>query len=121
MRRHADETRPRERKCIFYCGAVALFLVAVGAAFVQKRHESAVAIIGAARAAGGPKVAGAYEKNARQSIDAAERWRTGSLAAVALGILSWWVAVRRREKCWVAWAGVIVLLSLAVALQVMMV
>jgi hypothetical protein len=121
MKQHIDETMPRKASRVFYPAAIALMLVSIATTIVQKRRESTIAMVAAARVAAGAGATDLYESKVRQSIEAAGRWRIVSLAAVAMGILSWGVAMRRREKCRWARACVIVLLAFVVALQLMMV
>ncbi len=132
MQQRTDETTARKPGRMFYYMAIALMLVAVATSIIQKRRESAVGMAAARRAASvamagttrgaiGAERADEYETDVRQKIEAASRWRVLSLAAVSLGVFSWVVALRRREKLRWGWASVVVLLSLAVMLQLMMV
>ena len=114
-------TTSRRAGRIFYCAAIASLLVSIATTFVQKRHESAVATAGTTTALVGEEGADVHQSNVRINIEVAERWRILSLAAITLGMSSWGVAIWRREKNCCALAGVVVLLSLAVMLQLTMV
>jgi hypothetical protein len=121
MQQHIDETIPRKAGCIFYLTTIALMLAAIATTIAQKQCESTVAMVAAARVAAGAAGTDLYESKVRESMKAAERWRVLCFVAVALGVLSWGVAMRRREKCRWARACVIVLLAFVGALQLMMV
>ena len=113
-RSEASRAAPR---CWFYMAAVLLMLIAVTIAFVQKRRESGVAIVGARRAAAGAQVTDEYRNSVQQIIQDAERWAILSFAAVLSAIVSSGVALRRHETLRGAWVVVIISLlgnSLAV-------
>jgi hypothetical protein len=105
----------------FYGAAVVLMLIGVATAVVQKARESAVAQTGARRAAAGLPVTKASQAEVQQIIREAHRWADVSLAAVFFAMVSWRVAVSRREKRCGANVVVVCLLALYVMLQLMMV
>jgi hypothetical protein len=105
----------------FYGLAVLLMLVGVVTAFVQKGRESAVAIAGAKWATSDRKEPVKHENDVQQIIHDANCWAMLSLAAVVAAMVSWAVAVSRREMLRGAWAVIVSLLALWIALQLMMV
>jgi hypothetical protein len=105
----------------FYGLAVLLMLVGVVTAFVQKGRESAVAVSGAKWFASGRKEPVKHENDVQQIIRDASRWAMLSLAAVVAAMVSWGVAVSRRERLRGSWAVIVSLLALWVGLQLIMV
>jgi hypothetical protein len=105
----------------FYGLAMLLLWVAVAAAFQQKGRESSVAITSALRIASGKKETDESRTNVQQIIQDAGRWQMLSVAAVLLAIVSWGIALWRREHSrWVR-VCLVVLLTLYVMLELMMV
>jgi hypothetical protein len=104
----------------FYTAAVILMLVGVAAAFVQKNRESAVGVTVARRIAAGVHEEG-YRNEADQLIRDAQCWEVLGLAAVGLAIVSWMIALWRREKHRGTWAIIVSLFALYVGLQLIMV
>jgi hypothetical protein len=96
-------------------------LVGVVAAFVQKGRESAVAVSEAKWAATGRKEPVKHENDVRQIIHDASRWAMLSLAAVVAAMVSWGVAVSRRERLRGSWAVIVSLLALWIGMQLIMV
>jgi hypothetical protein len=105
----------------FYRAAVLLLLVGVTAAILQKEREGAVAKAGAARIAARAEATEEYKSNVQHFTQAAEHWMMLSLAATFLAIVSWCIAIWRRENHRWVWVPVVVLLSLYVLLELMMV
>ena len=104
----------------FYGAAVLFMLLGVAVAFVQKGRESAVGQTAARRIATGVHE-NEYHNEVQQIIRDAQCWADLSLAAVFLAIVSWAVAVRRRERRRGTWAILVSLFALYVMLQLMMV
>ena len=109
MQQTTDVPVPQQSRRIFYVATIFLLLVAVALAFIQKQHESAVAI--------------AYVKggNVQLHIQEAQRWFLISLVAVATAICSCGIALYRREKHRRTWVLIVVLLVLYVGLQLIIV
>jgi hypothetical protein len=105
----------------FYAAATLLMLIGVAAAFVQKSRESKVARTGAIRAAAGLQPTEDSRIEVQQIIRDARYWQSASLTAVFLSILSWGIALTRRENTRASWAVLVSLFALYVALQLMMV
>lgn len=96
-------------------------LIGVAAAFVQKGREGAVAMTGAKRAAAGLRATEESRNEVRQIIQDAHRWASVSLVAVVLAMVSWSVAVRRRERRCGTWAILVSLLAFYAGLQLILV
>ena len=109
MQQTTDVPVPQQSRRIFYVAAIFLLLVAVALAFIQKRHESAVAI---------EFVKGG---NVQQHIQEAQRWFLVSLATVATAMFSCGIALYRREKQRWTRVSIVVLLMLYVGLQLIIV
>lgn len=105
----------------FYGAAVLLLILGVTAAFFQKGRESSVAITGAMRFASGRPETNESRNEVQRIIQIAALWHSLSLAAVLLAILSWCIAIGRRENHRWVWVPVAVLLALYVLLELMMV
>jgi hypothetical protein len=97
----------------FYRVAMLLMLIGVAAVLVEKRYEGAVAIA--------HKDTDESRNEVQQIIREAGVWQSLGLAAVVSAIVSWGIAVRRREKCRRAWMVIVCLLALYVLLELMMV
>jgi len=70
----------------------------------------------------GAGVADMHENNVPSLLHSAEHWQVLSLAAVLAIMLSWGIAVRRREKCCgVWWVLIVSFLALWIGLELMMV
>ena len=102
-------TEPRQVGHIFYFAAISLLIAAIVVTFIQKQRENAVAI---AEATGG---------NVQQAIQDARHWGVASVVTVAVAVLSWGIAIWRRETHRWAWVPVVLLLSFYVLLELMMV
>jgi hypothetical protein len=105
----------------FYGLAGLLLWLAVAAAFQQKGCESSVATTTATRLAAGEKATNASRINVQKIIQNAERWEMLSYAAVLLALVSWGIALWRREKSRWVWVCLVGLLALYVMLELMMV
>ncbi|HBO43026.1 MAG TPA: hypothetical protein DD670_03645 [Planctomycetaceae bacterium] len=119
MARSNDATPPAKR--VFHATAIALLLGAVATAFIQKQYEGAVAVAAARRVALGIRTTDEHQDEARRLIRVAQVWEIVGFALVAPALLSWGIAIRRREKHRWAWPGVVVLLFLYVWLKLLMV
>ena len=109
MQQVTGATTPRATGRMFCITTIILLLMAVAVAFIQKQRESAVAL------------AGATGGNEQQTVQEANYWMILSLAMVSLAVLSWVIAVWRREKQRWVWVPIVALLSLYVLLELMMV
>ncbi len=105
----------------FYGAAMLLMLLGVAVAFVQKGRESAVARTAAKQIASGVQRTEADHEAVQQIIRDAERWEMAGFAAVFSALVSWAVAVSRREKPRGGGAALVSLLALYVGLQLLMV
>ena len=121
MQQRTDATTPRKAGRIFYFTTVTLLLGAVVVALIQKDRESAVAMLAARRVAAGTEATDEFKSNVQHTIRDAEHWGMLSLVVVSLAILSWGIAIWRREKHRSARFCVVVFLSLYVLLQLIMV
>lgn len=102
-------TAPRKVRHIFYFATISLLIGAIAATFIQKQREKTVAI------------AGATGGNVQQAIQDARHWGVVSVVTVAVAILSWGIAIWRRETHRYAWVPVVLLLSFYVLPELMMV
>jgi hypothetical protein len=105
----------------FYGLAVILLLIAVAAAFVQKRYESGVAASGVGRIAAGVTETSESKGEVERLIWNARCWQMIGFGAALLALLSCGIAARSREKHRWVWVGIVVLLALYVLLELMMV
>ena len=96
-------------------------LIGVTAASFQKGHESNVAVAVAKRIASGVQETDEHRDSVQQIIKNAESWQILSLAAVFLAIVSWSVALWRREKHRGAWVVIVAFLALYVMLELILV
>ena len=117
----SDPSSAKPPRRWFYGLAVLLMLVGVVTAFVQKGRESTVAISGAKWVASGAKEPIKHQDDVQQIIYDAARWAMLSLVAVLAAMVSWGVAVWRRERLHGSWAVIVSLLALWVGLQLLMV
>jgi hypothetical protein len=116
-----EETPAAAPGCRFYAAAMFLMLIGVMAAFVQKSCESAIAQSVAMRTAVGLQETEASRIEVQQDIRHTRYWQFASLAAVFLSMLSWGIALARREKACGLWAAIFAWLALYAVLQVIMV
>jgi hypothetical protein len=105
----------------FYVAALVLMLAGAAAAFVQKGRESAAAQTTARRVASGVQQTDADRNTVGRIIEDAHCWAHVSFAAVFSAIVSWGVAVVRREKLRWAWAGIVVLFAFYFLLELIIV
>jgi len=105
----------------FYVAATLLMLIGVMAAFVQKARESAIAQSVATRTVVGLQETEAFQIEVQQNIRHAHYWQIASLTAVFLSMLSWGIALTRRENTRGSWAVLVSLFALYAAIQLMMV
>lgn len=105
----------------FSGAAMLLMLFGVAFAFVQKGRESAVARTAAKQIASGVQRTEADHEAVQQIIQDAEGWEITGFAAVLSTLVSWAIAVSRREKPRGGGAVLVSLLALYVGLQLLMV
>jgi amino acid transporter len=98
-----------KKRCVFYFAAIFLLLGAIAAVVIQKQNESAAAI------------AVAINATERHHIQDANFWGIVSLAAAALAIFSWVIAIWCHEKHRCVLISVIVLLLFYVCLKLIIV
>ena len=120
MQQPTDATTPRKGGRIFYFTTISLLLGAIVVAIIQKRREGDIVVV-ATKMAVGTEGTEEDESNVQDAIQDAAHWEILSLAVVSLAILSWGIAIWRREKLRWAWPCVVVLLSLYVLLELMVV
>ena len=105
----------------WFHAAALLMLIGATAAFVQKGHESAVGATVAKRVASGVQETDEHTNAVQRIIRDAEFWQVLSLAAVFSAIVSWGVALWRREKLRGARVVIVALFALYVMLELTMV
>ncbi len=110
-------THPRA----FYRLAIVLLLVAIAAAFVQKRYEAGVGTSVATMTVAGLKDIDQTKSEVQSLIWKAGCWEVVGAVAVSLALLSCGIAVWRRERCRWIWPCIIVLLAMCIGLELLMV